>query len=199
MNFWKHWNKIRIHRKWVRHYCWNMGLYWQGLTHDLSKYSPVEFIESVRFYQGTSSPIDAAKKAKGYSDAWFHHKGRNKHHYEYWVDNLDNGGVPVLMPKKYFLELVADYLGAGRAYYGEDFTFTKEYEWWQNKRKKPLKMDPRQLKMLDTIFSSLADMEHPVWRNGWGEGAITPEEYLASPSGRNMISNIYDTYSKEQL
>lgn len=198
-NAWKHLRKVQTHRKWVRHYCFLLGIPWQGITHDLSKYNPVEFFESVYYYQGTRSPIDRCKECKGYSMAWFHHKGRNKHHYEYWVDNLDNGGVPVLMPKKYFLELVADYLGAGHAYCGKDFTFTKEYEWWQNKRKKPLKMDPRQLKMLDTIFSSLADMEHPTWRNGWGERVMTPEEYLASPSGKNMISNIYDTYSKEQL
>ena len=132
MNFWKHWNKIRTHRKWVRHYCWGMGLYWQGLTHDLSKYSPTEFMESVRFYQGTSSPIDAAKRAKGYSDAWFHHKGRNKHHYEYWMDNFDLGGENIVMPYKYFAEMVCDYLAAGRAYMGKNFSYTAEYEWWQN-------------------------------------------------------------------
>lgn len=158
MNFWKHWNKVRTHRKWVRHYCWGMGLYWQGLTHDLSKYSPTEFMEGARFYQGTSSPIDAAKKAKGYSDAWFHHKGRNKHHYEYWMDNFDLGGENIVMPYKYFAEMVCDYLAAGRAYMGKNFSYTAEYEWWQNKRRMTA-MNPRMVTALDIIFWDLMKAE----------------------------------------
>lgn len=173
MNFWKHWNKIRTHRRWVRHYCWGMGLYWQGLTHDLSKYSPTEFMESVRFYQGTSSPIDAAKKAKGYSDAWFHHKGRNKHHYEYWMDNFDLGGENIVMPYKYFAEMVCDYLAAGRAYMGKNFSYTAEYEWWQNKRRMTA-MNPRMVTALDIIFWDLMKAET--------EGHYTPKSLLTDKS-----------------
>ena len=173
MNFWKHWNKVRTHRKWVRHYCWGMGLYWQGLTHDLSKYSPTEFMESVRFYQGTSSPIDAAKKAKGYSDAWFHHKGRNKHHYEYWMDNFDLGGENIIMPYKYFAEMVCDYLAAGRAYMGKNFSYTAEYEWWQNKRRMTA-MNPRMVTALDIIFWDLMKAET--------EGHYTPKSLLTDKS-----------------
>ena len=77
-----HFRKICIHKYWVAKYCFKAGLYWQGITHDLSKFSPIEFWESVRFYQGTSSPINAAKEAQGYSLAWTHHKGRNQHHNE---------------------------------------------------------------------------------------------------------------------
>ena len=173
MNFWKHWNKIRTHRKWVRHYCWGMGLYWQGLTHDLSKYSPTEFMEGVRFYQGTSSPIDAAKKAKGYSDAWFHHKGRNKHHYEYWMDNFDLGGENIVMPYKYFAEMVCDYLAAGRAYMGKNFSYTAEYEWWQKKRRMTA-MNPRMVTALDIIFWDLMKAET--------EGHYTPKSLLTDKS-----------------
>ena len=173
MNFWKHWNKVRTHRKWVRHYCWGMGLYWQGLTQDLSKYSPTEFMESVRFYQGTSSPIDAAKKAKGYSDAWFHHKGRNKHHYEYWMDNFDLGGENIVMPYKYFAEMVCDYLAAGRAYMGKNFSYTAEYEWWQNKRRMTA-MNPRMVTALDIIFWDLMKAET--------EGHYTPKSLLTDKS-----------------
>jgi hypothetical protein len=117
-----------------------MGIPIQGLLHDLSKFSLVEFWEGVRYYQGTFSPIDACKKENGWSPAWMHHKGRNKHHYEYWMDNLDDGGTPLEMPLKYKKEMLCDYLGAGRAYYGKDFTYEKEYEWWQNKLSKPLAM-----------------------------------------------------------
>ena len=113
------------------YYCCKFGIPLQGITHDLSKFSPTEFLESIKFYQGgKSSPIPAAKKAQGYSLAWQHHKGRNKHHYEYWTDNYDSGTTCIKMPYKYVLELVADYLAAGRTYRGKDFTFVDEYEWW---------------------------------------------------------------------
>lgn len=191
-NAWAHLRKVQTHRKWVHHYCKALGIPMQGWLHDLSKYSPIEFFESVKYYQGSRSPIDACKEVNGYSMAWFHHRGRNKHHYEYWVDNFDKGCTTNIMPKKYFLELIADYLGAGRAYLGDNFTFTKEYEWWQAKRKNPMKMDPVQMAMLDTIFRSLAEMEAPEWRREWNN--ITVEEYLTSPSGRAMITTIYDSY-----
>lgn len=141
-NMWLHFKKICIHKYYVRKYCWKMGLYWQGLTHDLSKFSPIEFWESAKYYQGDRSPIDACKEANGISYGWQHHKGRNPHHAEYWIDNIDNDKIKVLiMPKKYAMELLADYLGAGRAYMGKEFSYQKEFEWWQNKVANPnLKM-----------------------------------------------------------
>jgi hypothetical protein len=130
-----HLNKIHTHRKWVRHYGKMMGLSkWQAWTHDLSKYSPTEFFESVKYYQGDRSPIDACKEANGVSYAWMHHKGRNPHHYEYWQDNFDRGGTPVMMPYKYAIEMLCDYLAAGRAYMGDKFTYKSELEWWYKKR-----------------------------------------------------------------
>ena len=187
-NAWAHLRKIQTHRKWVRYYCKALGIPMQGWLHDLSKYSPVEFFESVKYYCGDRSPIDKCKEINGYSMAWFHHRGRNKHHYEYWCDNFDKGCTANLMPKKYFLELVADYLGAGKAYdKGDCFAFVKEYEWWQNKRKNPLKMDERQLIMLDTIFRNLADLERAL-------SGPAVDVYLASPGGRAMIESIYDKY-----
>ena len=82
-NIFLHFKKICVHKYWVGYYCFKADLYWQGIIHDLSKFSPVEFWESVKYYQGTSSPIDVSKKVNGYSKAWFH-RGRNLHHYEYW-------------------------------------------------------------------------------------------------------------------
>ncbi len=76
-----HWKTIRTHRKWVRHYCKLAGIYWRGIKHDLSKYSPTEFFESAKYWTGTGSPINEAKKDKGYSLAWLHHRGRNTHHW----------------------------------------------------------------------------------------------------------------------
>lgn len=91
INTFRHFKKVCTHKRWVFYYCCKVGIPFQGLMHDLSKFSPTEFLESVKYYQGTSSPIDACKKENGWSVAWMHHKGRNKHHYEYWQDNFDNG------------------------------------------------------------------------------------------------------------
>ena len=81
------------------------GIPWRGFVHDLSKFSPTEFGESVKYYVGVHSPITEAKKDKGYSEAWLHHKGRNKHHLEYWIDSDANPVVPVI-PYKYIVALV---------------------------------------------------------------------------------------------
>ena len=141
-NSFKHFKKICKHKYYVGKYCWKVGLYWQGITHDLSKFSPIEFWESVKYYQGDRSPIDACKEDKGYSEAWLHHKGRNKHHYEYYQDNFDKGGEPLLMPYKYSVEMLCDYLGAGHAYWGKNFTYKGELAWWENKKSNPLAMHP---------------------------------------------------------
>lgn len=133
--FFGHLGTVLKHKYWVFYYACKLGIPWRGLTHDLSKFSPVEFWESVRYWDGKSSPIPRCKADRGYSLAWQHHKGRNPHHYEYWVDNLDRGGVAIKMPWLDLLEMVADYLGAGRAYQGKSFTLQKEYEWWQNQLK----------------------------------------------------------------
>lgn len=86
MHLFDHLHTVNTHRRLVRHYCWKLGLVWQGLTHDLSKYSPTEFWRSVKYYQGYRSPNDAERIANGVSLSWLHHKGRNLHHFEYWID-----------------------------------------------------------------------------------------------------------------
>jgi hypothetical protein len=153
-NAWKHFKTICKHKYWVGHYCFKAGIPWRGITHDLSKFSPIEFWESVKYYQGTSSPIDACKKANGWSKAWLHHKGRNDHHYEYWQDNFDKGGEALLMPKECAIELVCDYLGAGRAYMGKEFTYASEYKWWAAKRSNPLAMHPKIKEFIEYVLQS---------------------------------------------
>lgn len=132
-NIFRHLKTVRTHRKWVKYYCFQLGLYRQGWLHDLSKYSPTEFWESVRYYQGTSSPIDASKKANGYSSAWFHHRGRNLHHNVCWIDNINEGVKPVRMPFDYVCEMICDWMAAGRAYMGDDFSYAKEYDWYRKR------------------------------------------------------------------
>ena len=53
-------------------------------------------------FPGDRSPNNAERGEKGYSSAWLHHKGRNRHHYEYWIDystrDVPGGIAPVEMP-----------------------------------------------------------------------------------------------------
>lgn len=105
-------------------YCFKVGLYKQGLLHDLSKYSPSEFALGVKYYQGNRSPNAAEREKKGYSAAWLHHKGRNKHHYEYWLDYSPNAEVGLQgnkMPVRYVVEMFIDRMAACKTYYGEDY------------------------------------------------------------------------------
>ena len=136
--FFGHFKNILVHKWWVLYYCHKFGITWRGIVHDLSKFHPTEFIESVKYYQGESSPIPACKKENGLSYGWQHHKGRNPHHYEYWVDNLDNGTPTYLhIPYEYLMEMLADWFAAGRTYKGKDFKVMDEVQWWYEKRENP--------------------------------------------------------------
>ena len=128
-----HLKTILVHKWWVFYYSCKLGIPWRGIKHDMSKFSPVEFWESVRYWDGKQSPIPICKVDKGYSLAWQHHKGRNSHHYAYWTDNYDIGTTTIKMPWKDLLEMVADWLGAGRAYQGKKFTLEGEYEYVREK------------------------------------------------------------------
>ena len=125
MKVWKHFKTITHHRILVCKGCFKIGLYWQGLTHDMSKYSPTEFKVGLKYYQGTRSPNNAEREDKGYSSAWLHHKGRNKHHYEYWIDyssRVPGGMLPVPMPRKYIAEMIMDRIAACKVYNGDNYT-----------------------------------------------------------------------------
>ena len=112
----KHFLLIIRHKYFVAIECFKLGLYWQGLTHDLSKFSFVEFFEAAKYYNGVSSPIDEAKRVHGYSKAWLHHAGRNKHHWQYWIDYKDGKPYAIEIPNKYIKEIYCDIIGASRSY-----------------------------------------------------------------------------------
>ena len=154
--FFGHLKTVTKHKFWVWYYMSKCGQGWRGLWHDMSKLSPTEFWESVKYYSGTRSPIDACKEDKGISFAWMHHKGRNPHHYEYWQDNFDNGGEAKEMPWKYKVEMICDYLAAARAYMGKNFTYAAEYKWWQGKMSKPRRQHPNDMAFVDRILGQLA-------------------------------------------
>ena len=125
MGIWQHFKTITRHKLLVMKYCFRIGLYKQGLLHDLSKYSWTEFSVGCKYYQGNRSPNNAEREATGLSTAWIHHYGRNKHHFEHWVDygiHCDTiiHGVP--MPRKYIAEMVADRISASRNYHPDTYT-----------------------------------------------------------------------------
>lgn len=140
--FFGHLKTILIHKYWVFICCCKVGMPIRGFFHDFSKFSPTEFFEGVKYYRNNTSPINYAKKDKGYSAAWFHHRGHNKHHYKSWMDNFDQGGENILMPFKYALEMICDYIAAGYAYGGKQSIYERELTWWTNRQKQPLAMHP---------------------------------------------------------
>lgn len=127
-NAFMHFKTITHHKILVMKGCFAVGLYWQGILHDLSKYMPSEFRVGVRYYQGTRSPNNAEREEIGYSSAWLHHKGRNKHHYEYWIDYNSRGMfdgevlLPAKMPTRYMVEMVMDRIAASKNYLKDKYT-----------------------------------------------------------------------------
>ncbi len=143
-----HLRTITEHKIYVMKECFKVGFYWQGLTHDLSKYMPAELLEGFRYYDdGKSSPNNGERRDKGYSEAWMHHKGRNRHHFEYWLDYREpkkkDGGAAhsrnrqtsnmdvssesfplqaVQMPRKYVVEMLMDRIAASKNYNKESYT-----------------------------------------------------------------------------
>ena len=131
-----HLKTVMRHRHEVRKLCFKYGLYWQGLTHDLSKYSPTEFWRGVKFFTGKGSPHLGERARYGYSEAWLHHKGRNKHHAEYWQDIRPNGCTePVIMPPKYFLEMMCDRIAASKIYLKDKYTDRAPLEYYESHKK----------------------------------------------------------------
>lgn len=131
---WSHFKTITYHKYLVARGCFEVGLYRQGLLHDLSKYSPTEFVVGAKYYQGTRSPNNAEREAIGYSSAWLHHKGRNRHHYEYWIDyNWKGELIPCPMPAKYLTELIMDRIAASKVYEGKNYTDASALAYYNNR------------------------------------------------------------------
>ena len=156
---WNHFKTITYHKYLVAKGCFRIGLYKQGILHDLSKYSPSEFRVGMKYYQGTRSPNNAEREDLGYSGAWLHHKGRNKHHYEYWIDYsmpaAPGSMIPVPMPDQYIAEMIMDRIAASKVYKGGDYTDASPLEYYlQGKDKIPI--HPKTAAVLERILRMLA-------------------------------------------
>ena len=139
--------------------CFAVGLYRQGLLHDLSKYSWEEFATGVKYYQGNRSPNAAEKEEKGYSAAWLHHKGRNKHHFEYWIDFAPDkswGLVGNKMPLRYLIEMVMDRIAASKVYKGKDYTDACAWDYFERGRDF-VGMHPRTKYQLEYLLTMLKE------------------------------------------
>lgn len=155
-----HFRTITAHKLLVMKYCFRIGLYRQGLLHDLSKYTPSEFIPGVVYYQGFRSPNDMERQENGYSAAWMHHKGRNKHHLEYWTDYKIGGTrgcmYPVRMPMKYVLEMFCDRIAASKIYNKEKYTDDTPLAYFK-KGQKYTALDPETADFLELLLTHLAE------------------------------------------
>ena len=158
MQAWKHFKTITHHKWLVLRGCFRVGLYWQGLTHDLSKYAPTEFLNGARYYQGNRSPNAAEREDKGYSEAWMHHKGRNRHHFEYWTDmNMKTKDYePLPMPRKYLVEMVMDRRAACMTYQGKNYRDDSALVYFNRGLEKD-KMHPQTREELRYILTMLAE------------------------------------------
>ena len=157
MKWLKHLKTINHHKMLVMKLCFKLGLYKQGILHDLSKYSPTEFIVGARYYQGTRSPNDAEREDKGYSSAWLHHKGRNRHHLEYWIDyGLDGEHkmTGMKMPVKYVAEMFCDRVAASKNYRGAGYTDSDAYDYYM-KSKSHYIIHPETAELLERLLTIL--------------------------------------------
>lgn len=154
----KHFKTITEHRHRVIANCKKAGILRQGLRHDLSKYSPAEFIPGAKYFQGTRSPNEKERELCGYSAAWMHHKGRNRHHYEYWNDynpkskTIEN----VEMPLKYVAEMFCDRVAASKIYNGSNYTDAHPYQYFLRIKGKN-RMHPKTEELLDRLLTMLRD------------------------------------------
>ena len=159
MHFIGHFKTITRHKILVAKGCFKLGLYYQGIMHDMSKYSPTEFLVGVKYYQGTESPNNAERMEEGISMSWLHHKGRNKHHFEYWIDyslNPGEGMVGMEMPTQYVVEMFVDRIAASRNYMKDAYTDASALEYYKKGCHKYI-MHPKTADLLEKLLVMLAE------------------------------------------
>ena len=154
----KHFITITKHRHVVIKHCRKAGIFWQGLRHDLSKSTPTEFIPGAKYYTGTRSPNEGERELYGYSLAWIHHKGRNKHHFEYWTDYSPVSKVvePVKMPMRYVAEMFCDRVAAGKIYNGDKYTDKSPIEYFMRAKGRRV-IHPETSDLLEELLTMLAE------------------------------------------
>ncbi|MDE5764313.1 MAG: catalase [Ruminococcus sp.] len=156
-NFLGHLTTVLKHRHMVMYHCFKAGIFRRGLLHDLSKFSPSEFIPGVIFFQGSRSPNEREREVNGFSKAWIHHKGRNRHHFEYWTDYSIITGVlePVEMPDVYIIEMFCDRVAASKIYNKEKYNDHRPLEYYLKRRDKR-DIEPKTARKLEYLLRMLS-------------------------------------------
>lgn len=186
MKPWQHLKTITHHRWLVRLGCFRVGLYRQGIAHDLSKYSPTEFWIGARYYQGNRSPNAAEREDKGYSEAWMHHKGRNRHHYEYWTDMNPQTRryEPIPMPRKYLVEMVMDRRAACMTYQGKAYRDDAALKYFTKGRERIL-MHPETARQLEYILTMLANQGEEATFRYLKDSVLAGKPFPWEPGGEH--------------
>lgn len=151
-----HLKTVHRHRRLVRSLCFKCGLYYQGIVHDISKYSFSELIPSITYFQGNRSPYTKEKELFGYSLGWLHHKGRNKHHWEYWWDTIGRTWQPIQMPEKYVAESFCDRVAACKVYQKEKYTQASPLNYFMQSKDGDM-MHPKSRALLLSYLEMLAE------------------------------------------
>lgn len=158
MRFIRHLKTVIKHKHTVFLHCLKAGIPWRGIMHDMSKFSPIEFFGGVKYFLGDRSPTELERSARGYSLAWMHHKGRNRHHFEYWTDynGITRKIEPVKMPIKYVKEMFCDRVAAGKVYLGKKYTNENPVNYFLGGSAKR-NMHPETAELLETWLVMLRD------------------------------------------
>lgn len=178
-NYWEHFKTICTHKANVYKLCKKVDIPWRGITHDLSKFSPIEFMESAKYYSGDCSPIENCKRINGVSKAWQHHKGRNTHHWQYWLDNTKDGIVGRLMPFEDCLEMLCDQFAAGMTYKGNDWNIDYQRNWWNSK------IDSHSKYMHPVVFKFMNDVYELTFEY------FDDNHFIAEIFNYNLLENYY--------
>lgn len=154
-----HLKTITNHKLIVMSFCFKVGLYKQGILHDLSKYKWIEFSAGIKYFQGNMSPNGVQRREEGVSRAWLHHKGRNKHHYEYWIDYALEGNevlAGMKMPINYTVEMFLDRVAASKNYQKENYKDSSPLEYYENGKKYCI-LHEETRKTLELLLNKLSD------------------------------------------
>ncbi len=159
----RHFRVITRHRHRVISHCFRAGIGFQGLFHDLSKYMPSEFWTGAKYFQGKRSPNAREREEKGYSAAWLHHKGRNRHHFEYWRDfsETHKQNMPVKMPLRYVIEMFCDRVAASKIYRGKEYDNGHPLRYFRGGPDRT-EMHPETAALLESLLCMLADKGEDV-------------------------------------
>lgn len=157
---WGHLRTIVRHKHEVGKLCFKVGLYGQGITHDLSKFSPSEFLTGARYFQGDRSPNTVECFEKGFSEAWLHHKGRNRHHFEYWLDIKGQGSFEYVgkpMPARYVVEMFCDRVAACKVYQKKAYTHGSALAYYEDHLDYNALLHPDSAALLERMLGWLAE------------------------------------------